>query len=159
MYISRRNWLGPTVGAAGAAAGVMAIALTPALGASNATTSAPIHSVRNNGPVNLTNGDTTLVTLTLPAGRWLLVGKLWAGAVDSSQTASVVVGCHLQKGGSSLDSVAFNVPKVGGPGGTAAGVDTLSATIRPNSTASISLQCNDFGSQAVAHQVVLSAVG
>jgi hypothetical protein len=159
MKISRKNWPGVTFGAAGAAAAVMAMTLTPALGAGNATTAAPIHSARNNGPVNLTNGDTTLVTLALPIGRWLLVGKLWADAVGSSQTTNVVVGCHLQKGASSLDNVAFNVPKVGGAGGTAAADDTLSATIRLTSSASISLQCNDFGSQAIAHGAVLSAVG
>jgi hypothetical protein len=156
MSASRRNWLGVTLGAAGAAAAVTAMTLTPALGASNAVTHAPIHSVRNNGPVNLRNGDTTLVTLTLPAGRWLLVGKLWANAADNAPTSFVDVGCHLQKGGGVLDSVAFFVPKTVG---TAAGNDTLNATIRLRSQASISLQCNDFGSQAVAHQVVLSAVG
>lgn len=156
MSASRKNWLGMTVGAAGAAAAVLAMTLTPALGASNAAAPAPIHSARNNGPVNLRNGDTTLVTLTLPAGRWLLVGKLWANAADNAPTPDVDVGCHLQKGNSVLDSVAFFIPKTGG---TAAGNDTMNATIRLRFQASISLQCNDFGSQAVAHQVVLSAVG
>lgn len=156
MYASRKNWLGVTLGAAGAAAAVAAMTLTPALGASNTATSAPVHSVRNDGPVNLTNGDTTLVTLTLPAGHWLLIGKLWANAVDGAPTQFVDVGCHLQKGGSILDSVAFFIPKIVG---TAAGNDTMNATISLSSQASISLQCNDFGSQAVAHQIVLSAVG
>lgn len=70
--------------------------------------------MRNDGPVNLTNGDTTLVTLTLPAGHWLLIGKLWANAVDGAPTQFVDVVCHLQKGGSVLDSVAFFIPKSAG---------------------------------------------
>jgi hypothetical protein len=159
MSITRKNRLGVTFGVAGAAAAVIAMTLTPALGASNATSPAPLHTVRNNGPVNLTNGDTVLVSLALPAGRWLLVGKLWADSVGNSPTPNVVVGCHLQRGGSTVDSIAFNVPKLGGPGGSAAGTDTLSAIVRLGSPGSVSLQCNDFGSQAIAHQVVLSAVG
>ena len=54
---------------------------------------------------------------------------------------------------------AFNIPKVGGAGGDAAGLNVNTAIVKLSSTTNISFQCNDFGSQAVAHDITLSAVG
>jgi hypothetical protein len=68
-----------------------------------------------------------------------------------------VVGCHLGKGGTALDTSAFNTPKVGGTTGSSAGVNVLQAVVTLKSRATISFQCNDFGSHAVAHEIVLSA--
>jgi hypothetical protein len=156
--MDKKHGLVVALGAAGIFAAVTATTLTPAIGVGPATP-APIHSVRNNGPVNLKNGDTTLVNLTLPAGQWLISGKVWADSQANQSNTNTVVGCHLGKGGGSLDSSAFNTPKVGGAGGSSAGVIALQAVVRIKSTATISLQCNDFGSNAIAHNVVLSAVG
>jgi hypothetical protein len=158
MALDKKHGLVVALGAAGIFAAVTATTLTPAIGVGPATP-APIHSVRNNGPVNLKNGDTTLVKLKLPAGHWLISGKMWADSQANQSNPNTVVGCHLGKGGAALDSSAFNTPKVGGSGGSSAGVIALQAVIRLRSSATISLQCNDFGSNAVAHSVVLSAVG
>jgi hypothetical protein len=158
MAMDKKHGLVVALGAAGIFAAVTATTLTPAIGVGPATP-APIHSVRNNGPVNLKNGDTTLVNLTLPAGQWLISGKVWADSQANQSNTNTVVGCHLGKGGGSLDSSAFNTPKVGGAGGSSAGVIALQAVVRLKSTATISLLCNDFGSNAIAHSVVLSAVG
>jgi hypothetical protein len=159
MVTSRKNWLAGGVGVAGVLAAIVATTVTPAFGAASATSPAPIHSSRNNGPITLHNGDTTLVTLNLPAGKWLITGKMWADSVPGQSTTNTVVGCNIANGGTALDSSAFNTPKVGGAGGTAAGVNVLSAVITLKSTTTITFNCNDFGSQAVAHLVLLSAVG
>jgi hypothetical protein len=89
-------------------------------------------------------------------GRWLITGKMWADSVPGQPTNNTVVGCHLANGSTALDSSAFNIPKIGG---SSAGVNIDSAVITLTSPATISLQCNDFGSQAVAHEAVLTAVG
>jgi hypothetical protein len=158
MGFSRRNGFGVAVGAVGGLAAILMAVVTPASGATVAST-APIHAARNNGPVTLHNGDTKLVTLQLPAGHWLITAKVWADSVPGQSTTTTVVGCHLGKGGTSLDNTAFNIPKVGGAGGSSAGVNVDIASVTLHSRATISFQCNDFGSQAVAHEAVISAVG
>jgi hypothetical protein len=65
MALDKKHGLVVALGAAGIFAAVTATTLTPAIGVGPATP-APIHSVRNNGPVNLKNGDTTLVNSSSP---------------------------------------------------------------------------------------------
>lgn len=158
MVTSMRNKLAVAVGATGALAAIVTTAVTPAFG-STVASPAPIRLSRNTGPVTLQNGDTTLVQFQLPAGTWLITGKMWANSVPGSPTTSIVVGCHIGKGATSLDASAFNVPKVGGAGGDGAGLNVDNAIITLHSTTTITFQCNDFGSQAVAHDITLSAVG
>ena len=62
-------------------------------------------------------------------------------------------------GSTFLDNSAFNTLKLGGSGGTSAGVNVVTAVIRLRSTATISFKCSDFGSHANAHTVVLTAIG
>jgi hypothetical protein len=156
MFDSKKSAL--VVGVAGLVAAAAATVVTPAFGSTSASP-APIHSARNNGPVNLRNGDTTLVTLRLPAGRWLVTAKLWADSAPSQPSTNTVVGCHIAQGSNAVDSSAFNIPKVGGANGSSAGMDVDTAVITVRSGATISFQCNDFGSQAVAHEAVLTAIG
>lgn len=70
-----------------------------------------------------------------------------------------MVGCSIFAGAAFLDNSAFNTPKVGGAGGTSAGVNVVSAVITLAAKAAISFRCVDFGSHAVAHSVVLTAIG
>jgi hypothetical protein len=158
MMTSMRNKLAVAVGATGALAAIATTAVTPAFGSAIASP-APILLTRNTGPVTLQNGDTTLVQLQLPAGKWLVTAKMWGSSVPGSATTNTVVGCHIGEGSTALDSSVFNTPKVGGAGGDAAGVNVDNAIVTLHTTTTITFQCNDFGSQAVAHDITLSAVG
>jgi hypothetical protein len=159
MNASARNKIALAVGAAGILAAVVTATTTPALGITTATTFAPIVSAKKNGPIALNNSNQTLVTMTVPAGKWLVTGKMWADSVASTPTTNTVVGCSIFKGSAFLDNSAFNTPKVGGAGGTSAGVNVVTAVITLSAKATISFRCDDFGSQAFAHSVVLTAIG
>lgn len=158
MNPNLRNRVALAVGAAGVLAAITTMAVTPAFGV-GASGSAPIVSARKNGPIALNNTNQTLVSFKLPAGKWLITGKMWADSVASQPTIGTVVGCSIFKGSTFLDSSAFNTPKVGGAGGTSAGVNVVSAVVSLTSTATISFRCSDFNSHANAHSVVLTAIG
>jgi hypothetical protein len=155
---SMRNKLAVAVGVTGALAAIVTMAVTPAFG-STVASPAPIKVAHNTGPINLQNGDTTLAQFQLPAGTWLITGKMWANSVPGSATTNTVVGCHIGNGTTVVDGSAFNIPKVGGAGGDASGLNVDTGVVKLSSTATITFQCNDFGSQAVAHDIFLTAVG
>lgn len=154
MNSTTRSRFALAVGAAGVLAAIMTAAITPALGA-NATSSAPIVAARNNGPIALNNSDKTLVSLKVPAGKWLITGKMWADSVPSTGTVNTAVGCSIWKGSAFLDNSAFNVPKING---SSAAVNIVSAVVTLRAKATISFKCDDFGSQANAHAVFLTAI-
>lgn len=158
MNSTTRNRLALTVGAAGLLAAIMTTAMSPALGI-NATSAAPIVSKARPGPIALNSTDQTLVTIKVPAGKWLISAKMWGDSVPSQSTTTAGVGCSIWKGGTFLDNSAFNVPKVGGAGGSAAGANAMSAVVTLHVTATIAFKCTDFGTDVNAHQVVLSAIG
>lgn len=158
MNSTTRNRLALAVGAAGVLAAIMTTAMAPALGV-NATTAAPIVSKTRVGPIALNNSDQTLVSIRLRAGKWLISGKMWADSVASQPTTTIGVGCSIWKGGTFLDNSAFNVAKIGGAGGSAAATNVVSAVVTLRATATITFKCDDFGTDANAHQVVLSAIG
>ncbi len=149
-------------GACGAAALVISLSLaaSPAFGASsNASSSAvQIKSAHVTGPVKLSNANKTLVRLALGSGRWLISAKMWADSTPST-SANIVVGCSVFNGGKLLDTSAFQSPKVGGSGGTSAGVNVVSAVVTVKHKATISFRCDDFGSGSQAHSIVLTAIG
>lgn len=157
MRINHLNRLALAVGAVGALAAIITAATTPAFGI-NASGPAPIVSASKNGPIVLNNSNKTLVSIKLPAGKWLITGKMWADSVAAQPTTNTVVGCSLFRGSKFLDNSAFNTPKVGGAGGSSAGVNVATAVITLRSRATISLRCDDFGSHANAHAVVLTAI-
>jgi hypothetical protein len=157
MKSTTRNRFALTVGAIGVLAAIMTTAMAPALSI-NATSAAPIVSAKKVGPIALTGSDATLVTIKVPAGKWLITGTMWADSV-ASQPTNTVVGCSIWKGSTALDNSAFNTPKIGGAGGTAAGVNAVSAVVTLRARATIAFKCSDFGSHANAHSVVLSAIG
>jgi hypothetical protein len=162
----RKNSWNRSVIAAGACGTAIAaiisssLAATPALGASNSATSTAIQikSAAAAGPVKLANANKKLVSLSLGAGHWLLTGKMWADSTPSTTTGTVV-GCSLFNGTKFLDNSAFNTPKVGGASGSAAGVNVVTAVLTLKHNSSISFRCDDFGSGAQAHSVVLTAIG
>jgi hypothetical protein len=158
MNVSARNKIALAVGAVGILAAVVTATTTPALGITSATP-APIIAAKKSGPITLNNSNMTLVTITVPAGRWLVTGKMWADSTPSTPTINTVVGCSIFVGGAFLDNSAFNTPKVGGAGGTTAGVNVVSAVINLSGKATVSFRCDDFGSHAMAHSVVLTAIG
>src|SRR5260370_23246647 len=137
-------------GTVGVLAAMVAAATTPAFGV-NAASPAPIAFARNVGPVALSNSNKALVSIKLPAGKWLVTAKMWADSEASQPTTNTVVGCSIFKGSGFLDNSAFNTPKVNGAGGTSAGVNVLTALVNLKSPATITLKCDDFGSHAVAH--------
>jgi hypothetical protein len=159
MNTSVRNRIALSIGAVGILAAVITAATTPALGV-NTRSSDPssIVSARKNGPVALSNSNTTLVSIKVPAGKWLITGKMWADSVPAQPTTDTVVGCSIFKGSTFLDNSAFNTPKVGAAGGTSAGVNVVIAVITLHATAKISFKCDDFGSHASAHSVILTAI-
>jgi hypothetical protein len=142
-------------GALSVLAAIMTTATSPALGISPSV-SAPVLSARNNGPVTLNSTDQKLVSLKVPAGHWLISGTMWADSQPAQSTTNTVVGCSIWNGSKFLDNSAFNTPKVSG---SSAGVNVLSAAVRLSTRSTITFKCSDFGSDAVAHSVVLSAVG
>src|SRR5262249_710876 len=131
---------------------------TPAFGV-NATSPAPIVSARKNGPVALNNTNMTLVSIKLPAGKWLITGKMWANSVPSQPPTHPPVRRPILHCTPFLANSALNTPKPGVSGGTSAGVNVVTAVVRLRSTATISFKCSDFGSHANAHTVVLTAIG
>jgi hypothetical protein len=148
--------------AAVAAGGVLAaiMATTPAFGNNSpAATTPKILVAGHPGTIKLKNANIVIVSLKVPAGKWLLSAKLWADSQSAKPTSNIVVGCSMFTGGKFLDNSAFNTPKVGGAGGTAAGVEDLTAVINIHSKATITLRCDDFGSMAQSHSAVLTAIG
>src|SRR5215831_18380127 len=104
MSTNLRNRVALTVGAAGVLAAIITALATPAFGV-NATSPAPIVSARKNGSVALNNTNMTLVSIKLPAGKWLITGKRWADSVASQPTTNTVVGCSIFKGSTFLTTV------------------------------------------------------
>jgi hypothetical protein len=158
----KRSWWNPIAAAVGIGGVLLAItATTPAFGtsASPAATAPKIFSAARVGTFMLHNANVTIVSLKVPAGKWLLNGKLWADSQPSKPSTNTVVGCSMFKGGTFLDASAFNTPKVGGAGGTSGGVEDLSAVIKTGTTVKITLRCDDFGSMAQSHNAVLTAIG
>jgi len=136
--------------------------VSPAFGASGTATSGSavrILSAHQTAPVEISNSIQPVVQLKVPAGHWLVTGKLWADSVPSTATVGTAVGCSLLRAGKPafLDNSIFNVPKSAGD--TAAGVIYLNAVIRPTTTITIVLRCADFDSQIETHNAVLTAIG
>jgi hypothetical protein len=136
--------------------------VSPAFGASGTATSGSavrILSTRQTAPIVLSDSVQAIVQLRVPAGHWLVTGKLYADSVPSTGTATATIGCTLLKGGTQVhfDDSFFNVPKA--PGDTAAAVISLEAVIRPTTTTTIVLRCADFGSDIETHDAVLAAIG
>ena len=160
----KNSWsrVAAAAGTCGAAALVISLSLAagPALGASNgaAGSAIQIKSAHVAGPVKLSTVNKTIVSLPLGSGRWLIAGKMWADSTPSS-TVNIVVGCSIFNGSKLLDTSAFQSPKVGGSGGTSAGVNVLSAVVTVKHKATITLRCDEIGSGAQAHAVVLTAIG
>jgi hypothetical protein len=137
-------------------------AVSPALGANGTATSGTavrIVSARQTAPVVISNSVKTVVKLKVPAGNWLVTGKLWADSVPSTPTPTTTLGCSLFRSGSPsiLDNSFFNVPKA--VGDTAAGVIYLNTVVRPKTTITILMLCADFDSQIQTHRAVLTAIG
>jgi hypothetical protein len=152
------------IAAAVAGGGVLlgVMAATPAFGTSAspaAATPPKIFSASRPGTFKLHNANNTIVSLKVPAAKWLLNGKLWADSQPAKPTPNTVVGCSMFKGSTILDASAFQSPKLNGPGGSSAGVEELSAVIKTSRTVTVTLRCNDFGSMAQSHNAVLTAIG
>lgn len=158
MGTKQLNRIAVAVGAVGALAAIVTSTTTPAFGAA-AAGPPPIVSAGRVGPIALNGTNLTLVTVRLPAGKWLITGKMWGDSVAAQSTTNTVVGCSIFAGSRFLDASAFNTPKVGGAGGTAAGVNVVTAVISLRSRTTVSFHCNDFGSHANAHNVMLTAIG
>ena len=120
-----RTQLAILIGAVGATAAIMTMAMTPALGLPAA--SSPIVSRTVAGPVLLSNSDQTLVSIKLSAGKWDITGKMWADSQSNQSTTTTGVGCSIWNGSKFLDNSAFNLPKIGGANGTSGGVNVVNA--------------------------------
>jgi len=160
MKISKWSLALAAIGLGGMLTAVTAV--SPALGASGTAASGSavrIVSARTTGPVAIVNSVKAVVHLKVPAGHWLVTGKLWADSVPSTATPTATLGCALTKGGKGplLDNSIFNVPKA--TGDTAAGVIYLNTVIKPTTTITIVLGCADFDSQMNVHNAVLTAIG
>ena len=158
MGTKQLNRIALAVGTIGALAAIVTGTTTPAFGVP-AGSPPPIVSASKVGPIALNGTNLKLVSVKLSAGKWLITGKMWADSVAAQSTANTVVGCSIFAGSKFLDASAFNTPKVNGPGGTSAGVNVVTAVISLKSQTTISFHCNDFGSHANAHNVMLTAIG
>ena len=160
MKVSKWTAALAAIGLAGTLTAITAV--SPAFGASGSPTSGStvrILSARQTAPVVLSTSVQPIVQLRVPAGHWLVTGKLWADSVPSTPTATATIGCTLLKGGTQVhfDDSFFNVPKA--PRDTAASVIYLSAVIRPRTTITVVIRCADFGSDIETHNAVLTAIG
>jgi hypothetical protein len=160
MNVSKWTLALAAIGLAGMVTAVTAV--SPALGSSGTPISGSavrILSARTTRPFVIGNTVQTVVQFKVPAGHWLITGKLYADSVPSTPTPTATLGCTLRKGPTQpvLDGSFFNVPKA--TGNTAAGVIYLNTVIRPTTTITIILQCADFNSQIVTHNAVLTAIG
>ena len=158
MGTKHLNRIALAVGALGAMAAIVTATTTPAFGV-GAAGSPPIVSAGRVGPIGLNGTNLKLVSIKLSAGKWLITGKMWADSVPAQSTPQTVVGCSIFAGSKFLDASAFNTPKVSGPGGTSAGANVVTAVISLKSLTTISFHCNDFGSHANAHNIMLTAIG
>src|SRR5262249_10417612 len=132
MKVSKRSIALAAIGLGGMFTAITAV--SPALGVSGTATSGSavrILSAKHTLPVVISKSIKTVVKLKVPAGHWLITGKLWADSVPSTSTVTTTVGCALTKGSNPplLDNSIFNVPKTAG--NTAAGVIYLNTVIRP----------------------------
>jgi hypothetical protein len=160
MNISKWSFALAAIGLGGMFTAITGV--SPALGVSGTAasgTAVRIVSARQTAPVVISDSVQRVLTLKVPAGHWLVTGKLWADSVPSTATPTTTLGCSLFKSGSPslLDNSLFNVPKA--PGDTAAGVIYLNTVIRPTTTITIVMTCADFNSQIQTHNAVLTAIG
>lgn len=160
MKHSKWSLAAAVIGAGGLAAAITAT--TPALGVNRNTASGStvkIVSATHPATIVVANSIKTIVSLTVPAGHWLISGKLWADSVPATSTPNTMIGCAITKGGSPplLDNTIVNIPKTAAS--TSAGVVDLSAVIRLLSPATIVLKCADFNTQVQTHNAVLTAIG
>jgi hypothetical protein len=118
------------------------------------------------GPVTLAHppGRTTILSLTVPPGRWSLWAKLWGSAVRESNNLNTVVRCLLLRGQSVVDVSVFNTPRFGivGPHGSdleGSGAISLGAIQPLRSRRTFSIRCDDINSNSEVHDAHLVAVG
>jgi hypothetical protein len=158
MNVSKWSLVLAAIGLGGMVTAITAV--SPALGSSGTPTSGSavrILSASHTAPLAIVNNVQIVVRLKVPAGHWMVIGKLYADSVPSTPTPTATLGCTLRKGGTILDGSFFNVPKA--TGNTAAAVIYLNTVIRPRTTTTIILHCADFNSQIVTHSAVLTAIG
>jgi len=160
MKRSRWSLAAAAIGAGGLAAAIMAS--TPALGVNSSTatgSTVKILSATHPGTVVVSKTIKTILRLKVPAGHWLLSGKLWADSVPATSTTNTMIGCAITKGGVPplLDNTIVNIPKTAA--GTSAAVVGLSAVVRLRAPATIVLKCADFDTQVQTHNAVLTAIG
>jgi hypothetical protein len=161
ILMNRSRWsLAAVIGAGGLAAAIMAT--TPALGVNSSTASGStvkIVSATQPATVVVANSIQTIVTLTVPAGHWLISSKLCADSVPATAATNTMIGCAITKGGNPplLDNTIVNIPKTAA--NTSAGVVDLSAVIKLLSPATIVVKCADFNTQVQTHNAVLTAIG
>lgn len=134
-----------------------AVTVTPALGAGATGTSVRILSATK-GVVAVDDTIKTVLSLRVPAGHWLIGGKLWASSGSPASIANTALGCALTKGTATLDNSILNIPKVPADN-SSAGVLALTAVIRLRAPATIAIRCADFDTEVNANNVRLTATG
>jgi hypothetical protein len=162
--MTRSNWKLPTavMVAGGLIAAVMAT--NPAFGVNRspaAGSAVRILSATNIGPTTIANTVQTIVTLKVPAGHWLVSGKLWAASGSMSLSQDTKIGCAIAKAAkpsARLDNSIIDLPKVSGTG-SSAGVIDLTVVLTLRSPAKLILGCADFDTVVTANNAVLAAIG
>lgn len=94
-----------------------------------------------------------VVSLSLPAGKYLLVGK---GQVHNQQTAATVVACNLDGPAGNLDSSTVTVPAPAffGPGIDSYATLAFSATATLTAAGAVTVSCSSTGPETASVQVV-----
>lgn len=103
----------------------------------------------------------TIVTPKVPAGHWLISGKLWAATATMSSTQDTKIGCAIAKASkhSALpDNSILDLAKVSGTNSSAGVIDlTVGLTLR--SPTKLILGCADFDTDVTTNNAVLAAIG
>jgi hypothetical protein len=134
-----------------------AVSTTPALGAGASGTPLRILSA-SKGTVAVNDTIAQVLSLRVPAGHWLIGGKLWVSSGSPVSIGNTELGCGLNKGSTVLDNSILNVPKVAGDN-SSAGVLVLSAVIKVSGPATITIKCADFDTEVNANNIKLTATG
>ncbi len=153
-----------TVGAVLALVGIAGAwaATRPAKASTDADSSAAAAATVNrfyfhDGPEALADGGSTIASIVLPKGNWVVTVKLW---VDKAVPGGdLFTSCSLGLGsgsGADGDNAAYLAPTTGG--GAGAAVLTMSASHRFSSAGSLTVSCGDNGTNAQYHQLRIQAV-
>jgi len=156
--VTKRRGLVLVLALAGIAAGL--IASWPA-SATNARSAAAPKTVNkfffHDGPDPISDSGGQIASVALPKGSWVVTAKLWVDHASSSP--DIFVGCNMGLGSGPTadgDAAAFVSPAKAD--GVVAGTIVMSASHTFAAAGTVTVSCNDLGTNAQYHNLRIEAV-